>query len=108
MNEGSMGSKSTTGGFLRMLDFGFTRFITLQAIKFVYALGLILLVLSWIVFSIGAMSQNFFPGLGLAIVGILVVVIYAVMLRIWLELIAVIFRIGENTSKLVQHMESKG
>ena len=56
MNEGT-GSGSTTGGFLKMLDFGFNRFITLQAIKFVYVLGLILLVLSWLVFSIGAMSE---------------------------------------------------
>lgn len=107
MNEGT-GSGSTTGGFLKMLDFGFNRFITLQAIKFVYVLGLILLVLSWLVFSIGAMSQNFFPGLTLSLLGIIGVVIYAIMLRIWLELIAVIFRIGENTTRLVQMGEMKG
>jgi len=107
MNEGT-GSGSTTGGFLKMLDFGFNRFITLQAIKFVYVLGLILLVLSWLVFSIGAMSQNFFAGLALSLLGIIGVVIYAIMLRIWLELIAVIFRIGENTTRLVQMGEMKG
>ena len=105
MNEGST---SNSGGIIGFLDFGFTKFVTLKAIKVLYALGLVLLILGWLGFSLISMTQNFFAGLGILFLGAIGVVVYGLLFRIQLELIAVIFRIGENTSKLVQQMEKNG
>ncbi len=105
MNEGGT---SNAGGIIGFLDFGFTKFVTLKAIKVLYALGLVLLVLGWLGFTLVTMFQNFFAGLGIFFVGAIAVVVYGLLFRIQLELIAVIFRIGENTSKLVQMGEMKG
>lgn len=99
MNEGTSGN---AGGLVEFLDFGFTKFITLKAIKVLYVLGLILLVLGWLGFSLVTMLSSFVAGVGVFIGGALAVVVYAILLRIWLEMIAVIFRIGENTTKLVE------
>lgn len=105
MNEG--GGKA--GGIIEFLDFGFTKFITLKAIKILYALGLILLVLAWLGLSLAAMvSGEIVVGIVVLLFGPIGVVVYALLFRIQLELIAVIFRIGENTTKLVQMGEMKG
>lgn len=90
-------------GLGALLDFGFTRFITLSVIKIVYIVGLVLIVLSWIFLVIGALiSGKILAAIGVLVVGAVGAVIYAIFFRIYLELIVVIFRIGENTSKLVE------
>lgn len=85
-----------------MMDFGFNRFITLGVIKILYVLGLVAIVLGWLIAFVGAFAQGAGAVLFVMIVGSVVAVLYAIFLRVWLELIVVIFRIGENTSKLVQ------
>lgn len=102
MNEGASGK---AGGLIEFLDFGFTKFITLKAIKVLYALGLVLIVLGWLGFSLITVFNSFVAGLGVFFLGAIAVVIYVILLRIQLELIAVVFRIGENTTKLVQQGE---
>ncbi len=105
MNTGtSMGAGGNdSAGLSALLDFGFTRFITLKVIKVLYVLYLLLIVLAWLVISVGAMfSQGFLAGLGMLIVGSILVLLYAIVIRVGLELVVVIFRIGENTSKLVE------
>ncbi|MCA9279188.1 MAG: DUF4282 domain-containing protein [Phycisphaeraceae bacterium] len=87
-----------------MLDFGFKRFITLKFISFVYVLGLLAMSL----IGIGVFFGSLFSGQGnilmrlvVGCVAIVVVLIYMVMWRVTLELTVVLFRIGENTSKMV-------
>ncbi len=90
-------------GVLAMLDIGFKRFFTLSVIKVLYVLGLALIALSWVIVVIGAfLSGGFMAGIGAVIVGALAAVLYMIFFRVWLELIVVIFRIGENTTKLVE------
>lgn len=89
--------------FSAMCDLNFNRFITLSVIKVLYVLGLILIGLGWLMmvattFSQGGATAGIF-GLIFFTVGAL---LYAIFLRVGLELIVVIFRIGENTSKLVE------
>ena len=99
MNEGGAAGG---GGLIGMLDLGFNKFITLKAIKVLYVLGLVLIVLGWLGFSLVTMLGSFVAGLGVFIGGALAVVVYGILFRIQLELIAVIFKIGENTTKLVE------
>ncbi len=93
---------ATDAGISALFDFGFSRFITLSVIKTLYIVGLGLIGLMWIVVTIGGFAAGFLAGVGVLVVGAVAAVIYMVLFRVWLELIVVIFRIGENTSRLVE------
>src|SRR4051812_20838492 len=87
-----------------LFDLSFTRFITVSVIKIIYILGMLLLGLMWIGIVITAFSNGFLSGLVGIVVATIVAVIYLLMMRVWLELIVVLFRIGENTSAIAQSM----
>lgn len=95
-------------GFSALLDFGFKKFITLSVIKILYILGIAVIVLVWL----GALISSFAMGtaavVGVIIVGPLIAILYLIFFRIWLELVVVVFRIGENTSKLVEMRGGQG
>lgn len=92
---------NSDAGIMAFLDFGFTRFITLSVIKILYILGMSLIILGWLIMLVNAFTQGIMTAAVVLIVGPIVALLYLIFLRIWLELIVVIFRIGENTSKLV-------
>ena len=89
-------------GLAAMLDFSFSRFITLSVIKLLYIVGLVLIGLMWVGLTISSFMAGVVQGIGALVVGAVIAVIYMVLFRVWLELIVIIFRIGENTSKLVE------
>ena len=94
---------NSDAGIGALLDLSFKRFITLSVIKVLYILGLLLLAIGWLIMVImGFTAGGILGGLGALIVGTILIFIEAIFLRVWLELICVIFRIGENTSKLVE------
>lgn len=90
------------GGLAALFDFGFNRFITLSVVKVLYMLGMALIVLVSLAMIISAFSTGVLAGLGAIVLAPILALIYLIMLRIWLELVVVIFRIGENTTKLVE------
>ena len=99
----SPSSPRDNSGLGALLDFGFNKFITLSIIKILYVLYLVVIVLGWLGFTLATMfGQGILPGIGVFIVGSIVVLLYAILIRVGLELIVVVFRIGENTSKLVE------
>ncbi len=93
---------TSDGGPLALLDVSFKRFLTLSVIKVLYVLGLALIALMWLVVVIGAFANGVLAGIGAMVVGAFVALLYMIFFRVWLELIVVIFRIGENTTKLVE------
>lgn len=98
---GMGGAGPNDAGITALLDFGFNRFITLSVIKIVYILGMVIIALAWLFTVITAFTQGVLEGLGMLLLGTLIAILYLIFFRIWLELIVVIFRIGENTSKMV-------
>lgn len=96
------GPQRGEGGLSALLDFGFTRFITLSIVKILYMLGMALIVLAWLGFTVSAFATSVAAGFGALILGPIVALLYLIGFRIWLELVVIIFRIGENTSKLVE------
>ena len=65
--------------------------------------GLVLIALEWFVLLIVAFTTSgALAGVGAIVIGSIAAFIAVIFLRVWLELIVVIFRIGENTSKLVE------
>jgi hypothetical protein len=90
-------------GLGALLDFSFKHFITLSVIKVLYLLFIVLIAIGWLGMVImGFVSGGILGGLGALIIGTVVVVIEVIAVRVWLELICVIFRIGENTTALVE------
>lgn len=95
-------------GISALFDFGFKRFITLSVIKILYMLGMGVIALVWLGFLIAAFTQGALAIAAVVVVGPLIAILYLIFFRIWLELVVVIFRIGENTSKLVEMRGGQG
>lgn len=91
-------SNTSTAGFDALFDLSFTRFITISMIKIIYILAMVVLGLSWLGIVIGGLTQGFLPFLVALVVATIGAVLYLLLVRVWLELIVVVFRIGENTS----------
>ena len=90
-------------GLAAIFDFSFRRFITLSVIKVLFILGILLIALEWVALMIVAFTTaGALAGIGALLIGTIGAFIAVIFLRVWLELIVVIFRIGENTSKLVE------
>lgn len=86
------------GFFPSLFDFGFTSFVTLRFLKLIYTVLVALILLAGLIFLIAGLSR----GGGAAVVSIvlvpLVTLLYLIFARIYVELIALFFRIGENTA----------
>lgn len=93
-------SPARRGFFPTLFDLSFSSFITLKFLKLIYGVALVLIGLATLVFFITGLSR----GGGTAIAAFFLVpvfgLLYVVIVRIYLELIAVLFRIGENTSTM--------
>ena len=96
-------SNSQQKNFIASLfDFGFTSFVTLRFLKVIYAIFVVLILLVGVLVLITS-----FRGGGIGVVGGLIVapiitVFYLVLTRITFEVIAMFFRIGDNTYLAVQ------
>ncbi|CAN5344427.1 MAG: DUF4282 domain-containing protein [Acidimicrobiia bacterium] len=92
-----------TGSFFKdLFDFDFKSFVALKFIKIIFMIGTILIGLAALAGIISYISQG---GSGIFI-GLVVVpvvaLLYLIFLRVWLEVIAMLFRIGDNTAKMVE------
>lgn len=88
-------------GFLASLfDLSFNEFITTRLIKVIFVLGIVIAGLLSFSMFVGGASQGFFPFLMMLIVAPLLFLVYVVVLRVWLELVIVIFRIAENIQRI--------
>jgi hypothetical protein len=96
------GSTDTMGFFSSLVDFQLKSFVTLKFIKVLYALAFGLIVLVGLFFFIYYLSKG--GGyVAVAVIGVpLVTLLYLLWARISLELVALFFRIGENTSLLAK------
>lgn len=92
--------QSEIAGIGALFDMSFSRFITVSIIRILYILGMCGIVLGWFVLVIGGFSHGAAAGLAMIIVASIVAVIDLIFLRVWLELIVVVFRIGDNTTAI--------
>ena len=104
----SQSSPAPTADFSALFDLSFTRFLTIGVIRIIYLLGMVLLGLGWLGLVIAAFSQGFFGGLLGIVIASIIAVVYLLVLRVWLELIVVLFRIGENTSQIASALGGAG
>jgi hypothetical protein len=96
-------SVSDKGFFGSLFEFSFSHFIALKFIKVIYAIATVVIILGTLLFMVSAINQGgAYVVLGV-IVAPIVGLLYLVFTRIGFEVIAVLFRIGQNTSVLVSY-----
>lgn len=89
--------------FEALKDVGFTQFITLKLLKFIYILGVIGIAIGVVMTVLGGFSQGFMTGLGALVVGVIGALLAVLLLRVYMEIIAVVFRIAANTGKIAEN-----
>jgi Domain of unknown function (DUF4282)/zinc-ribbon domain len=99
-------------GFFRiLLDTSFNDFITLKLIKFFYILGSIVFLIAAFVL-VWQYAQLLLPTSGERIAALLILspilfIVAVVLLRVYLELVASIFRIAENTTVMAADLNKR-
>ncbi|OEU76612.1 MAG: hypothetical protein BA869_06260 [Desulfuromonadales bacterium C00003107] len=92
--------------FASLFDMSFSEFVTIRLIKILYILGIASAVFIGLSMLITGFSNGIGPGIVSLVVTPLVVGIYILMVRIWLELIVVMFKIAENTSQMAKNQQT--
>lgn len=80
-----------------LTDYRFTRFITVNIVQILYVLGVVVIALYTFAGVIAMLRASVMIGLVALLLSPLVFLISVLVLRVYLELIVVIFRIAENT-----------
>jgi uncharacterized protein DUF4282 len=89
--------------FASLFDFGFTSFITLRFLKVIYTILVVLILFVGAIALIVGLASGSAAGVLLGLIlAPLLTLFYLIMARVWLEVIAMFFRIGDNTSLAVQ------
>ncbi|CAN5848497.1 hypothetical protein BH20ACT7_BH20ACT7_16910 [soil metagenome] len=94
--------------FSALFDFSFTDFVTNRIIKVLYILALVGLTIFSLIFLVTGLGR----GGGSALVALIVAPLYflfgLIYIRVLLEVIIVLFRIGENTAVMAEAMQRSG
>ena len=85
-----------------LFDFSFSEFITIKVIKVIYFLMIIISALFAIGLIITGFNESGGAGVFAMIISPIIFLLYVLFSRVWLEIIVVVFRIGENTTRLVE------
>jgi Domain of unknown function (DUF4282) len=88
----------TKGFFAALFDFGFTSFITLKFLRVIYTILVCLILFVGLLFLIFGLAQGGGTAVAVIFLAPLATLFYLIVVRIYMELIAMFFRIGENTS----------
>jgi len=99
-----MVSADEAKGFIGALfDFSFTSFITTKLIKFIYILAVVCAALG----VLGVIGTSFYQsatsGLLMLVISPVIFVLYAVLIRMYLELVIVIFRGAEHLAEIAKN-----
>jgi len=95
------------GFFGALFDFSFSSFITAKLIRVIFGLGLIVVGFGALSMLIAGFSQGFMAGILALILAPLVFLLFAMYLRVVLEVLIVLFRIAENVA-LIADRKSAG
>ncbi len=99
-----MGDKGIFGS---LFDISFTDFVTIRIIKVLFVLAIIGSGIGALVLLIGGITSGVAQAFVYIILAPIIFFLYVLLARIWLEVIIVLFRIAENTGKLVEQAGDK-
>lgn len=102
-----MKNQSELGFINSLFDFKLTSFITMRVIRVLYA------ILTVVVLIVGALAliAGLIGGYGGGAARLLVLIVvplgtllYLILVRLWVEFLANLYRIGDNTQKMVDNL----
>lgn len=88
------------GFFGTLFDFSFSEFLTPKIIKILYAIGLVLAAIGALVFIVAGFHRGAGAGIIFLIISPVVFVLYALGVRIYLEILLVLFRIAGRVDEI--------
>lgn len=92
--------------FKSLFDMSFDDFITTKIIKILYIISIVVSsIMGLVIIFLGFATNSGAMGIFFLILGPVVAFINIITSRIWLELIIVIFKIAENTSRIANKKE---
>lgn len=94
------------GFFGSLFDLSFSEFVTTRIIKFLFVLAIIGAALLTLAMVAGGFLDSEERGIMMLVLSPFVFFLYVLISRIYLELIIVLFRIAENTGRLVKQNET--
>lgn len=93
-------SEEPKGIAAALMDLSFSEFVTTRLIKIIYVLGIIGAGLGGVGMIVTGFMQGFVSGLVGIVVAPIIFALAVISVRVWLELVIVVFRIAEHTGKL--------
>jgi hypothetical protein len=93
-------STASSGFFGALFDFSFSEFITTKLLKVIYGLAIVAGALPALGAIVLAFRQSFFQGIGMSVAAAILYVIFVSVIRLWLEMTIVIFRIAEHVRSI--------
>ena len=85
-----------TGFFGTMFDLSFTHFVTIKLVKFLYVVGLLVGAIGAVIMIGAASRQGAAAAVGALVLAPLGFLLFAMYLRVMLEIMVVMFRIAED------------
>ena len=88
--------------FASLFDFSFSRFVTLRLVKFLYVIAIVALVIVVLVVIAAGFTEavSGVETVGYLVLGPVLGFLYLLLIRVWLELVVVVFRIGETATEV--------
>lgn len=114
VDPGAVRKRDGDSFFKALFDFSFSRYITIDFVKVIYAIVLAFIALGWVV-GLFASFSGFADGVGTGflflfgylIVGTAVAFLWLVLARMGLEFYVAMVKTAQNTSKLVEYEKDK-
>ena len=89
--------------FLKTLfDFSFSEFLTVKIIKVLYGIGIFFAAIGALGLMVNGFADSFGKGFILLILSPIVFIVYTILIRVWLEVIIVLFKIADNVTEIAR------
>lgn len=90
-----------------LFDFTFTSYVTPKFLKFLFVVGIIVAILATIVAIITGFMSHIAIGVIVLILSPIIFFLYVLFVRIYIELVMILFRIQADVAKLVEQKEQQ-
>ena len=88
--------------FNTLFDFSFKEFVTIKIIKVIYGIGIFFAAIGALVVLVKGFQASFLLGILALILTPVVFILYTILVRVYLEVVIVLFRISEDVRQLAE------
>ncbi len=86
------------GFYGSLLDFSFESFVFPKIIRVLYAFAVVVICIGYIAGIAFAFRMGSLEGIAAVVLGPVVMTIYLILIRVWMEVAIILFRIYDNTN----------